>query len=142
MVAVQITFDLDNPDDRRRVRRLIDEIERTDSMRSTVVRGAATSQENQDEGDEQRVRELLEDYGETRRDFVRAVAKAAPNEVTKESIYGNDENQFRSVGGVRSSLERSWRRLGGDGEFIETTRNGFRMRARLAALCLKVLDDN
>ena len=53
------------------------------------------------------MRELIEDYGETRRDFVRAVAKAAPNEVTKESIYGDDENQFRSVGGVRSSLERS-----------------------------------
>lgn len=143
---MQVTFDLDNPFDRARVRKLIDDVE-------SVSNGGATEKAQialaKPADLERRVRELLEGkhYGRTRRTLARLVAAASPRAVSRDGIYEamaairSDRNQSLAVGGAHSSLERSWKRLGGDGKFFETTSNGFTMRREVAAVVLKVLDE-
>jgi hypothetical protein len=86
-------------------------------------------------------------YGPTRRGLVRAIAEASPAEAPRQAIYDvaatidETKNPGQMVGGLHANLEASWRTLGGDGEFVETSPSGFRMRPELASIVLHVLDN-
>lgn len=140
--TMQITFDLDNPIDRDRVRKLLD-----DADRRAVSRPAVSIEHASDNELEPRIRELLEGYGPTRRVLARLVAEASPNTISKDEIYEAmakiepKRDQSQAVGGAHSSLERSWKRVGGPGKFFETTSSGFTMRRDIARLVRKVLDE-
>ena len=135
---MQVTFDLDNPNDRARVRKLLDEADRVPSADALDQRAL-----------ERQVRELLqgEQYGDTRRRLVRLIATASPRTISKEQVYraaaeiNAGRTQNLAVGGLHSSLERSWKRVGGVGKFFETSSAGFTMRPEIASTVLKVLDE-
>lgn len=140
--TMQVSFDLDNPIDRARVRKLLDDADRGASARPSVAAEHATEREI-----EPRVRELLEGYGRTRRVLARLVAEASPKTISKEEIYDAmaaidpERDQSQAVGGAHSSMERSWKRVGGPGKFFVTSTSGFTMRPDIAALVRKVLNE-
>lgn len=139
---MQITFELSSPSDRALVRDLLDKAEREAS-------GSGHTAESGDGGDvERQVREMFErqPYGDIRHRLVRMIAEASPASVSKTDVYAaaNElspgKNPSLILGGLHSSLERSWRSVGGRGMFFDTSLTSFNMSPRVAKATLAVLD--
>jgi hypothetical protein len=136
---MMVTFDLDNPTDRSRVKKLIDDVNKT---------GEVESDQDQDQ-DQHRIREMFADatYGPTRLRLVRMIAQASPGTIAKSDLYrvaaeiNPNRTQYLAVGGLHASLNRSWRRLGGQGKFFTTSASGFTMRPEVATMVLDILTD-
>src|SRR4051794_20602837 len=128
---MQITFELSSPSDRALVRGLLDQAEQEGSAQGH-------SDESADVASQVRAMFDRQPYGETRHRLVRMIAEASPAAASKSVIYSAaielkpGKNPSLILGGLHSSLERSWRSVGGQGMFFDTTASGFMMRPNVA----------
>jgi hypothetical protein len=125
---VTVTVDPDDPADLARAQRLLERL---------GVPPSTTPEEDLRE----RVRSILRGYGTGRLSYVKTIAEASPTRVPVDRLLALFESP-KAIGGTHSSIERSWRALGGTGMFIDTDRQGnSRMEPALAQVALEVLTE-
>lgn len=127
--TISITLNPNNPSDLAEARALLDRLE-----------GTATGS-TPDDDVRQQVTAIIRGYGKGRLDYLRAVAEASPGRASYDDVAKLFENP-KGIGGTHSSIEKSWRAMGGSGKFIDTDRNGDSlMDPALAEIVLELLDD-
>ena len=130
MVNVTVTFDPSDEAEIARVRALLDRIGQppVDAPADPEVV-------------HQKVVALLRGYGHNRIEYIRAVARAAPERAAYEDLVAIVGSP-KAIGGTHSSIERAWRAKDMPGPFIETDREGnARMDMRLADIVLFALHE-
>jgi len=126
MATITLTFDPDDPADVERTRALLGRL---------AVEPAAPDPDAL----RHKVIALLRNHGEKRAEYIRHVARAAPQAAEYDDLV-RAVGSAKAVGGTHSAIERAWRAKNMPGPFITTDdQGGARMDQDLAAIVLSVL---
>lgn len=129
MTQITISFDPREPDDVAEAQHLIEQL----------ANGSDRRPADDPEALRERVISLVQGYGEGRTEYLRLIAQASPARATYQEIRKLFDNP-KGIGGTHGSIEKSWRRMGGRGKFIDTDHNGDSlMEPYLAELVLELL---